>query len=562
VPPMRPTVPPWSACALALGLALPGCWGESRLPPPGRGAVSIQLLAFNDFHGSLEPSEDPVWDATAPDGGTPAGGAGHFAALLLRLKAHAPDRTVVVAAGDLVGASPLASALFHDEPTILLMNRLGVDVASVGNHEFDHGQVELLRLQEGGCHPTDGCLFEAGFPGAQFRYLAANVVRDGGATLLPPYALKQVAGVTVAFVGLTLAGTGALVPPVGVADLRFTPEAEAVNALVPRLRAQGAAAIVVLLHQGGFGPSHQDVSGCNVRGDILPIVDALDPGVDVVISGHTHAAYVCPNVRGKLLTSAASHGRVLTEIRLTVDREQRAVTAKWAENHIVYRTGEEDAQAQDIAERAIRGAAPLAGRILGRIAGAISRSENAAGESAAGDVIADAQLAATRAAPAAAEVALMNPGGIRADLGSAAGEVRYAQAFSAQPFGNTLVTLTLSGAQLRTLLEQQWQSGHGARVLAVSAGFTYSYRASAPAGSKVDPRSMRIGGAGVDPASLYRVTVNSFLAAGGDGFSVLAEGTGRVGGPLDIDALADHLRPTLSGPALAVPALDRIVRTP
>jgi 5'-nucleotidase len=560
---MRLTIPPPSASvALAFALALPGCSGESRLPQPAR--VTVQLLSFNDFHGSLEPSGEAIYDAAAPDGGTLAGGAGSFAALLFRLKAQAPERTVVVAAGDLVGGSPLASALFHDEPTIELMNRVGLDLSSIGNHELDHGQAELLRLQEGGCHPTDGCVFDPSFGGARFRYLAANVVRDPdtGETLVPAYALKRVAGVTVGFVGLTLAGTASLVPSSGIAGLGFAPEAETVNALVPRLRALGAAAIVVLVHQGGFAPPRQDVSGCNLRGEILPIVAALDPGVDVVVSGHTHAAYVCPNVAGKLLTSAASHGRVITEIWLTVDPEKRVVLSKSAENRIVYRTGDEDAEAREIAERAIRGAAPLAGRIIGRIAGALERSANAAGESALGDVLADAQLAATRAPPAAAEVALMNPGGIRADLGDGAGEVRYGQAFAVQPFGNTLVTLTLSGAQLRALLEQQWPPGRSARVLAVSASFRYAYRASAPAGSKVDPASMRIRGAAVDPTAAYRLTVNSFLADGADGFTLLAEGTGRVGGMVDVDALAEHLRPTLTGPPLPVPPLERIVRSP
>jgi len=550
---------------LALGLVFLGCWGQSRLQDRSArpGAVDIQLLAFNDFHGSLEAPDAVVFDPAAEDAGTPAGGAGHLAALVERLRARAPDRTVVVAAGDIIGASPLASALFHDEPTIAVMNRLGLAFSSVGNHEFDRGAEELLRLQRGGCHPLEGCTFDAPFAGATFRYLAANVVDEAaGGTLLPGYALKTIAGVTIGFVGVTLAGTADLVAAPRVAGLGFLSEAGAVNALVPRMRREGAQAIVVLVHQGGFGPVHQEASGCNIHGDILPVVAALDPAVDVVISGHTHAAYVCPNVDGKLVTSAASHGRVVTEIWLTIDRERGVVLSRSAENRIVDRRGEEDAAARAIVERAVRGAAPVATRVVGRVAGAIGRGESQAGESALGDVVADAQLEATRGAPALAEVALMNPGGLRADLSSSAGPVTYGQAFAVQPFGNSLVTMTLTGTQLKTLLEAQWLAPGGARVLAVSRGFSYAYHAGAPAGSRVDPGSLRIGGETVDPSGRYRVTVNSFLAGGGDGFSILAEGTDRIAGPVDVDALAGHLRPTLDGPALEAPALDRLRREP
>jgi 5'-nucleotidase len=573
---MRPTVP-FHAARLAAPVAtlvfLAGCEvaiGPPGTPPPvpspeaGPAAVVVQILAFNDFHGSLEAPAGALYDPTQPDAGTLAGGAGHFATTLASLRAEAPASTVVVTAGDVVGASPLASALFHDEPTIAFMNQLGVDYASVGNHEFDQGKDEILRLQHGGCHPADGCTFDRPFTGANFRYLSANVVSDPatGATLFPGYEVKAIAGVKLGFVGMTLRDTPAIVTPSEVAGLEFLDEAGTVNALLPRLRAEGAQAIVVIVHQGGFPRPRTEVSGCGIAGDILPIVEALGPGVDVVISGHTHTAYVCPNIGGKLLTSAASQGKVITRILLTIDPVHGGVTGKYAENRIVYRTVVEDPAAKALTDRAVAATAPLATRVIGRLAGAITRSPSAAGESAAGDVLADAQLAASLAPPAAAEVALVNPGGIRGDLSTEAGDITFGEAFTVQPFGNTLVTLTLTGAQLLLLLEQQWQGQASPRILSPSAGFAYAYRASAPLGSKVEAASIEIGGIPVTPTGVYRVTVNSFLASGGDGFVVLGEGTNRVGGAQDIDALASFLQGTLTGAPLPVPPLDRITRFP
>jgi 5'-nucleotidase len=465
----------------------------------------------------------------------------------------------------MIGASPLLSALFHDEPTIEAFNQIGLDFNAVGNHEFDEGVTELLRMQEGGCHPVDGCLDGDGFAGASFRFLAANVLyKNNGKPIFPAWKLRSFEGAKVAFIGLTLEGTPSIVTPSGISSVDFLDEADTVNALVPRLKQQGIETIVVLIHEGGF-PATFDVNGCSgVSGPIVDIADRLDDEVDVVISGHTHQPYNC-TIDGKLVTSAFSFGRVVTKIDLTLDRATGEVVSKVANNRIATRDVTPDAAQTALIAKYNAIAAPLANRVIGSITTDITRATNAAGESALGDVIADGQLSAT--APAAlggAVMAFMNPGGIRADLsfaGSSAGEgdgnVTYGEMFTVQPFGNNLVTMTLTGAQIDTLLEQQFvgcgQSSN--RILQVSAGFSYTWSAGGAACAKVNPATIALNGVPIVSGTSYRVTVNSFLAGGGDGFAVLKSGTERVSGVLDLDALVDYLR---TSDPLAPPALGRI----
>ncbi|MDQ3680914.1 MAG: bifunctional metallophosphatase/5'-nucleotidase [Actinomycetota bacterium] len=507
---------------------------ESKGRPPGQ-LVDVQLLALNDFHGNLDPPGGPI-------AGAPAGGAEYLASHVRRLEATNRN-TMVVSAGDLIGASPLLSALFHDEPTIEAMNRIGLDLNAVGNHEFDEGAAELLRMQSGGCHPVDGCLDGDGFAGADFQFLAANVVRsDTGETLLPPYQIRKFQGAKVAFIGLTLEGTPSIVTPSGVAGLEFRDEAETVNALVPELQRRGVESIVVLLHEGGLQPG--GIDECNgIAGPVVDIVERMSDAVDVVVSGHTHQAYNC-QIDGKLVTSASSFGRVLTDIDLTIDKRSGDVVVAQADNLVVTRDVPKATDVTQLLDKYRRLAAPLANRVIGSVTADITRAASPAGESALGDVIADAQLAATDGpGEGGAAVAFMNPGGIRADLsyapagGEGPGEVTYGEAFTVQPFGNTLVTMTLTGTQLDTLLEQQWCGQSFPRVLQVSAGFTYTWDANRPACDRVDPSTIRINGVAVDPNGRYRITVNSFLADGGDNFTVLTQGTDRLGGPLDLDAL-------------------------
>ncbi|MBM4428480.1 MAG: bifunctional metallophosphatase/5'-nucleotidase [Chloroflexi bacterium] len=524
--------------------------------PPG--TVNVQVLALNDFHGNLLPPSG----SSGRVGTINAGGVEYLATHINNLRALNPN-TVVVSAGDMVGASPLLSALFHDEPTIEAFNLIGLDFNTVGNHEFDEGWDELVRLQEGGCHPVDGCLDGDSFEGAEFQFLAANVTRkDNGKTIFPAYKMRAFAGAKIAFIGMTLEGTPSIVTPSGIAALDFHDEADTVNALIPELKKKGIETIVVLIHEGGT-PSSFNYNGCvGVSGPIVDIVQRLDDEVDVVISGHTHQPYNC-TIDNKLVTSAFSFGRLVTKIDLTIDRATGEVVSMSADNRIVTRDVPKDNLLTELIAKYQAIAAPLENRVIGSITATITRTNNAAGESALGDVIADAQLyATTDPSNGGAVIAFMNPGGIRADLtyaSSPAGEgdgfVTYGESFTVQPFGNNLVTLTLTGAQIDTLLEQQFvgcgQPVGGQKVLQVSNGFTYSWSLSAPACNKVDPASIMLNGVQINPAGSYRVTVNSFLADGGDNFSVLVQGADRLGGAVDTDALEAYFTafsPVAPGP--------------
>jgi 5'-nucleotidase len=466
----------------------------------------------------------------------------------------------------MIGASPLVSALFHDEPSIEAFNLIGLDFNAVGNHEFDEGVDELQRMQSGGCHPVDGCLDGDGFAGASFQYLAANVVyKKNGKTIFPAYKIRSYGGAKIAFIGLTLEGTPSLVTQSGIASVDFKDEAETVNALVPAIKAQGVKTIVVLIHEGGLQSGfYNDCNG--ISGAIVEIVNNLDDEVDAVISGHTHAAYNCV-IDDKLVTSASSFGRLITDIDLTIDRSTDQVTSKSASNVIVTRTVAKDPAETLLLDKYLTLSAPLANRVVGSITANIGRAETPAGETPLGDVIADAQVAAMRTAGAV--VAFMNPGGIRSDLtyaGSTAGEgdgnVTYGELFAVQPFGNTMMTMTLTGAQIRAALEQQFPGCNGQtirKVLQVSAGFSYSWSQSGAPCAKVDPSSLRIDGIPVDPLSSYRVALNNFLAGGGDGFTTFQAGTDITGGGVDIDALSNYLAansPVPPGPA------DRITVLP
>jgi 5'-nucleotidase len=530
--------------AMALLLVMVGTASGGAGAATSSRLIDVQLLAINDFHGNL----DPPAGSSGRIGSIDAGGVEYLATHIAQLEATNPN-TLVVSAGDLIGVSPLLSALFHDEPTIEAMNLLGLDFNAVGNHEFDEGAAELLRMQNGGCHPTDGCLDGDGFAGADFQFLAANVVRkDNGKTLFPAYRIRSFGGARLAIIGVVLEGTPSIVTPSGVAGLEFKDEAETVNALIPQLKAKGVNAIAVLIHEGGVQSG--TFNGCvGISGAIVDIVNRFDPAVDAVISGHTHQAYNC-QLNNMLVTSASSFGRLVTDIDLTIDKATGEVTRMAANNLIVTRDVARDAGQTSLLAKYREFATPIANRVIGSITADLTRTANPAGESALGDVIADAQLAAT--APAGfggAVAAFMNPGGIRADLtyaGSAAGEgdgnVTYGEVFTVQPFGNSLVTLTLTGAQIDQLLEQQFDNPTAGqnRILQVSNGVSYTWSASAPTGSKVDPSSIMVNGVPVDPNGSYRVTVNSFLAEGGDNFTVLAQGTNRLGGAVDLDALVDY----------------------
>ncbi|CAD5373283.1 5'-nucleotidase [Rubrivivax sp. A210] len=520
--------------------------------------VPLRVLAINDFHGNLKPPSGGLRMADpARPGATievAAGGAEHLATALETLRAGQANH-IFVAAGDLIGATPLLSALLHDEPTIESLGLMGLEVSAVGNHEFDKGAAELLRLQRGGCHPVDGCRGPRPWAGAAFQYLAASTVdKASGQTLLPPFVVKRFQGIPVAFIGLALKGTPAIVVPAGVAGLRFDDEADTVNRLVPGLRAQGIEAIVLLIHEGGATTG--GINDCpDISGRIVDIVRRLDPAVDLIVSGHTHRAYIC-RIDGRLVTSGDKYGTLVTQIDLQLDTRSGDVASARAQNVVVRESFAKDARQTALIETYERLVQPLARRVVGRVAAGFTREANAAGESTLGQLIADAQLEATR--EAGARLALTNPGGMRAPLPRPAdGVLRYEDLFSVQPFANNLVTLTLSGAQLLEVLEQQWPAGGRQRVLQVSRGFTYQWDAARPQGQRIVPGSVVLDGKALDPAAPYRVTVNAFLAEGGDGFTKLRRASERRTGVMDVDALESWLR---QRPGYGPGALDRIAR--
>jgi 5'-nucleotidase len=558
-------------------LAKPGAGS----PPEGNAATTeIQILGLNDFHGALAPPsgsggrigaqtevEPDVFQCLAPTC-YPAGGVGFLATHVEQLRATNPN-TLFVSAGDMIGASPLTSALFHDEPTIEAFNLMGLDYNGVGNHEFDEGIDELLRMQYGGCHPVDLCQDGDGFAGADFQYLAANVVhRDTGETIFAPYAIHKFDGVKVGIIGMTLEGTDLIVTPTAISTVDFLDEAETVNALVPHLKGQGVETIIVLLHEGGSvdapgngAGSIDAINDCNEPSGPLPgIVDAMDDEIDVVVTGHTNWAVNCV-IDGKVVTGAASNGRLVTDIDLTISRSTKDVieSETRVNNVIVRRNVTPDPALVALVEKYTALAAPLANRVVGTATADLLRAQNAAGESSLGDIIADAQLAATSPpAKGSAVLAFMNPGGIRTDI--AAGEVTYGELFAVQPFSNVMTVQTCTGQQIHDLLEQQfYPDPEDNSILQVSAGFSYAWDPAAAIGDRVDIASIELGGSPIDPAASYRVAMNNFLATGGDGFSVFTQCTDPLGGEIDIDALVVYFQansPIEPGP------MDRISLVP
>ena len=532
----------------------------ATVPLAPRGPVEVQILAINDFHGNLETPEGtiPVTQADGTDVVSRVGGAAQLAGTLASLRSGHKN-TITVAAGDLIGASPLASAWFLDEPTIDALNLAGLELAAVGNHEFDKGSSELLRMQKGGCErftTRKPCQLEP-FKGARFTYLAANVQRADGSTLFPATAVRSYGPIRVGFIGMTLKDTGILASPAGVAGLSFTDEAATANALVPSLKAEGADTVVLLIHQGGKAPKAYQTSSCEgLAGPILDIIDRLDPAIRTVVSGHTHQAYACTLDRGgaaRLLTSGGKYGFMATDIRLTFDPSTHGILASTAQNVPAPADGASDPQVASLTARYVKAAAPVAERVIGRLAGPAPRSETE-DESPAAALVADAELAVARLPDKGrAQIAFTNATGVRTGLfPKSDGSVTFGQVFQMQPFGNNLVTKSYTGAQLKAALEQQFKTvdgkGRVTSLLIPSAGFRFRYDLARPDGDRIT--LMELDGKPIDPAASYRVTVNNFLASGGDGFSALSAGSDAADGGLDLDAMEAWLAKGQPVPAL------------
>ncbi|MGI5398068.1 bifunctional metallophosphatase/5'-nucleotidase [Streptomyces sp. CA-135486] len=548
--------------------------------------VDVQLLSFNDLHGNLEPPAGSAGRVTHrnEDGTTrtiDAGGV-EYLATHLREARKANKYSITAAAGDMVGASPLLSGLFHDEPTIEALNKLNLDVTSVGNHEFDEGAKELARIQNGGCHQTDGC-YEKGkkFRGADFPYLAANVTDEKtGKPLLDPYFIWKKNGVKIGFIGVTLEGTPDIVNAAGVKGLKFGDEVETINKYTKVLERKGVKSIVALIHEGGLPASPAYNYNCDspgpgdgVSGPIVDIAKKISPQVDALVTGHTHQAYACtildPSGRPRTVTSAASFGKLYTDTTLTYDRRTKDIvrTTVASANHVVTRDVPKAEDMTRLIQRWNTLAAPVASRPVGYISADIENPFDAA-EKPLGDLIADAQLEGL--APAdkgGAQIALMNPGGIRAGLVHKAsgsegdGVVTYGEAFTVQPFTNMMNVVDLTGAQLITTLKQQVSGANQAspKILQVSKGFTYTLDLTKTGADRIVDGSVKLNGEAIDPAKTYRVAMNEFLAGGGDGFPVLKEHKNKLVGASDLEVLNAYLAAHSSASApLAPPVTGRI----
>lgn len=574
------------ALVLAAGLTLPAAAQEDPVP--------VRLIGINDFHGNLEAASlnlmlaDPGAAPGAPQLRVNVGGAAALAGMIRTLRAGSPH-SLVLGAGDLLGASPLVSTLFKHESTVEILGDMGLEVSSLGNHEFDAGATELRRLIRGGCAPTvpnevAASCAAAPYKGARFQYIAANVVDVRGKHIVAPYIVKTFDGIPVGIIGGVTKTTPQMVVPSGIKGLRFQDEAEAVNRAAAELRAKGVRAMIAVFHEGlelgtfAKRGDWNDVTCPDAHGPLLGIARRLAPEIKVVFSGHTHQGYRC-EIEGRLLIQGTSYGRGVSVVDVELDRATRAMlppvrslnlpvlndrtepaqreklaAATAAAFASVLREAKPDAA---VAAKVARYAAlvqPKADRPVGRIAGAFSRSGSA--DSSAGRLIADAQLAATRAD--GAQLALMNPGGIRANIDCASPpcQVTFGQAFTMQPFGNSLVVMTLTGAQLKATLESQQRGTTGdPRFLQPSEGFTYTWQSDARPGERV--RDMRLDGQPIDPAKGYRVTVNSFLAEGGDGFAAIKDGADLKGGGQDIDALIAYLGAAERAP-VATPRIKRL----
>ncbi len=536
---------------------------------PGRRprTVDVQILSFNDYHGWLEPPTggDATLGPVLDPAGNLVGGGAYLATTLNNLRAGRAN-SLTVTAGDLIGGTPFLSGLFHDEPAVESLEAMHLDVSGVGNHEFDEGLTELLRMQKGGCHPMDGCYFpDAPYDGADFPWLAANVFYGSSKrTVLPPTWVKKVNGVKVGFIGMTLEDTPVLVAQKGIQGLQFRDEVASANQAVRKLKNDDVKAIVVLLHEGGLQAGRFDQ--CNgISGPIVDIAENLDPEIDLVVTGHTHQPYVCnipdPKGQARWVTSASSFGRVVTETNLVIDRRTGDVQRDQvtSTNHLVLRTVAPDPAQQAILAKWQAEAAPIANRVIGQATAAITRSPGRNTESSLANLIADAQLAATSAAAdGGAQIALMNPGGVRADLD--AGDATYGELFTIQPFGNLLVTMDLTGQQLHDVLEQQAVLGRaGGRdilILGVSRGLQFQYLAGNAFGDRVPIGTITLNGTPISPTATYRVTVNNFLADGGDAFTVFTQGTNRLGGGDDLAAFVSYIA---ANSPVSPPPTDRIL---
>lgn len=492
---------------------------QSSCASGGADLVHLKILAINDFHGYITSTEKL--------GGRPVGGAAYLSSYFVQREMQA-NVTLRVHAGDAVGASPPLSGLLQDEPTIEVLSMLGFDVGVPGNHEFDEGLAELYRLQYGGHHDVTGY-----FHGSSFPLVAANVIRkDTGEPIFPPFVIKAVLGVPVAFIGVVTAEAPSVITQARVSDLEFGDPVEAVNRWVREIRSLGIEAIVVLAHEGG---TVDEDSGL-VEGPIVDIAFGVDDAVDAIVSGHTHQGYAA-HIDDKLVVQAYSKGTAFADIHLVIDRNTGDVAYSEAEIVTVWADAvEPDSRILGLIDKYEEEVKPVTERVIATAATDLTRKQSEAGESALGNLIADAHRWV-----AEADIAFTNPGGIRNDL--QAGDVTWGELYVVQPFGNDLVKMTMTGDQIQRALNQQWrQAGDSVEVKFLQlSGIRYTWDPSLPLGNRIVSATLD-DGTPIQSDAEYTVAVNGFLASGGDGFTVFAEACQRTVVTNDLDALIQFLQ--------------------
>lgn len=558
------------AAAAAVGvMATPLAVLAATSPAHAATPVEIQILGTNDFHGRLQNNTSNT-----------EAGAAVLAGAVKQLRGQNPN-TVFTAAGDLIGASTFESFILKDKPTIDSLNEAGLEVSAAGNHEFDRGYDDLLKRVMAPYDAQDNP-----YGGAEWEYIAANVEKPGAPAdeQLAKSWTKEMDGVKVGFVGAVTEHLPELVAPGGMEGVETTDIVEAVNDEADALKADGADLVIMLVHEGA--PSTKCAAmDDDPSSDFGSIVTGVNPNVDAIVSGHTHLAYNCSfpvdewgdrEVQQRPVVSAGQYGMALNQLTFSVDPDtgkvtdlsQRLLRLKSDATTFNYPA---DPDTAAIVAQAVSDAEAPGSEVLGKIDSGLYRAklannstENRGGESTLGNMVAEAQRWQTDA-----DIAFMNPGGLRADMTGNAGDfprdLTYKQAAGVQPFANTLTTMTLTGAEIETALEEQWQAAGASRPflrLGASAGFTYTYEPvpdGAPAGTKGEITGMWLNGEPIADADTFKVSVNSFLSTGGDGFATFAGGTNRAdSGKTDLEGMVDYMA-QYQGDALAVDYSQRAV---
>ncbi|QOR66439.1 5'-nucleotidase C-terminal domain-containing protein [Cytobacillus suaedae] len=527
------------ATSLSVSILMSGVIGgavsakEHKVPPglEKKENIKVQLLSVNDLHGKINVTEQPKNNPNKY-------GNAAYLATYLKEREQTNENTLIIHSGDMVGGSPPVSALYQDEPTVEVMESIGFDVGTVGNHEFDEGVDEMLRLIYGGDHPNG----TVNYDGINFPMIAANVVyKDSEELVLPPYYIKNIKGQKIGFIGVATTQTPNMVIAKGIQTINFTDEAEAINKFVPELTKRGVEAIVVLAHV----PGSQE--GDTVTGEIADIATKIDDEVDVIIAAHNHQK-VNAMVDNKLIVQAWEYGKAFVDIDLEIDPVTGDIVKKEAEIVDVIQEGvTPDQKVSAILEKYSSAISSKLNEVVG-VAGQFMEGGYATkayfGDNALGNLIADGMTAAM-----GSDFAMMNGGGIRADLN--AGDITWEELYNIQPFGNTLVKIEVAGSNMDEIINAQI-SDYGPDCSI--AGFKYKWDSAT---SKVTEVTLADGTL-LDENATYTLTINNYMYEhNSDKYKLRAYGANPVQGTEDLTATIEFVKSFTS--PIAYEAEGRII---